>query len=87
MQSIRSAASKNEISLIPHGWNTAVGLVADLQFQSTLLHEKYCMVEYMPHKSITDLLKHNPFSLDNDGKITVPAGAGLGIELDDEFGH
>ena len=85
MQSIRSTASKNNISLIPHGWNTAVGLAADLQFQSTLLHDKYCMVEYMPHRIMTDLLKHNPFALDNEGKITLPAGAGLGIELNDEF--
>jgi L-alanine-DL-glutamate epimerase-like enolase superfamily enzyme len=43
------------------------------------------MVEYMPHRSMTDILNHNPFSLDNDGRITVPTGAGLGVELNDEF--
>jgi L-alanine-DL-glutamate epimerase-like enolase superfamily enzyme len=43
------------------------------------------MVGYMPHRSMTDILKHNPFSLDNDGRITVPTGAGLGLELNDEF--
>jgi hypothetical protein len=32
-----------------------------------------------------DLLKHDPFSLDSEGKITVPAGAGLGVDLNDEF--
>jgi D-galactarolactone cycloisomerase len=85
MQSIRRAASENSINLIPHGWNTAVGLAADLQFQATVSDDKYCMVEYRPHKIITDLLKHNPFSLDNEGRITVPTGAGLGIELNDEF--
>jgi L-alanine-DL-glutamate epimerase-like enolase superfamily enzyme len=85
MQSIRHAASQNNISLIPHGWNTAVGLAADLQFQATMSGDKYCMVEYMPHRVITDLLKHDPFSLDNEGKITVPTGAGLGVELNDEF--
>jgi spermidine dehydrogenase len=47
--------------------------------------DAYCMVEYMPHRSMTDILKHNPFSLDNDGRITVPTGAGLGLELNDEF--
>ncbi len=85
MQSIRAAAHQNNISLIPHGWNTAVGLAADLQFQATLSDDKYCMVEYMPHRMITDLLKHDPFSLDNEGRITVPTGAGLGIELSAEF--
>ena len=39
----------------------------------------------MPHSIITDLLEHNPFALDNDGKITLPKKAGLGIELKDEF--
>jgi L-alanine-DL-glutamate epimerase-like enolase superfamily enzyme len=85
MQSIRKAASQNNINLIPHGWNTAVGLAADLQFQATASDDKYCMVEFWPHRTIRDLLKHNPFSLDNDGRITVPTGAGLGVELNDEF--
>jgi len=85
MQSIRNAASQNNISLIPHGWNTAVGLAADLQLQATVSDDKYCMVEYMPRRIIKDLLKHNPFSLDNEGRITVPTGAGLGVELNDEF--
>jgi len=85
MQSIRNAASKNNINLIPHGWNTAVGLAADLQLQATVSDDQYCMVEVRPHRSITDLLKNNPFALDNEGKITVPTGAGLGVELNDEF--
>jgi L-alanine-DL-glutamate epimerase-like enolase superfamily enzyme len=85
MQSIRNVASQNNLHLIPHGWNTAVGLAADLQFQATVSDDKYCMVEYWPHRIITDLLRHNPFSLDNEGKIIVPTGAGLGVELNEEF--
>ena len=87
MQSIRNAASQNNINLIPHGWNTAVGLAADLQFQATVSDEKYCMIEVWPHKTITELLKHNPFSLDSEGKITVPIGAGLGVDLNDELNN
>lgn len=86
MQSIRNAASRNNLHVIPHGWNTAVGLAADLQFQATVADDKYCMVEYWPHRSITDLLKHNPFALDKEGRIAVPTGAGLGIELKSGFG-
>jgi L-alanine-DL-glutamate epimerase-like enolase superfamily enzyme len=85
MQSIRTAASQNNLHLIPHGYNTAVGLAADLQFQATVSDEKYCMVEVWPHKSITELLKHSPFSLDSEGRITVPTGAGLGVALKDEI--
>jgi L-alanine-DL-glutamate epimerase-like enolase superfamily enzyme len=43
------------------------------------------MVEVRPHRTITDLLKHNPVSMDDAGRITVPTGAGLGVELNDEF--
>jgi len=43
------------------------------------------MVEVRPHRTITDLLKHNPFSMDDVGRITVPTGAGLGVELNYEF--
>ena len=85
MQSIRYAASQNNIELIPHGWNTAVGLAADLQFQATMSDDQFCMVEVRPHRIITDLLKDSPFSLDNEGRITLPTGAGLGIELNEEF--
>ena len=86
MQAIRAAASQNNLNLIPHGWNTAVGLAADLQFQATVSDDKYRMVEFWPHKMITNLLKNNPFALDNEGRIIVPSGAGLGVELNDEFG-
>ncbi len=58
-----------------------------MQFQATVSDDKYCMVEVRPHRIITDLLKHNPFALDDKGKITVPNGAGLGVELNDEFGN
>jgi L-alanine-DL-glutamate epimerase-like enolase superfamily enzyme len=85
MQFIRAVANQQNINLIPHGWNTAVGLAADLQLQATMPDDKFCMVEYMPHKSITDLLKNNPFALDNEGAITLPTGAGLGIALKDKF--
>ena len=85
MQSIRNTASQNKLSLIPHGWNTAVGLAADLQFQATVGDDKYCMVEYRPHRIITDFLKHDPFALDSEGKVTVPTGAGLGVQLNREM--
>ena len=85
MRSIHAAASKNNLDLIPHGWNTAVGLAADLQFQATVTNSEYRMVEFRPHRSITDVLKDNPFSLDNEGRVTVPTGAGLGVELNDKF--
>ena len=85
MQAIRHLADKQGLQVIPHGWNTAVGLAADLQFQATVSNDKYCMVEVRTDRMITDLLQGNPFKLDDDGKIAVPTGAGLGVALNDEF--
>jgi len=85
MQAIRNIAVNNGLHVIPHGWNTAVGLAADLQFQSTVSDARYCMVEFWSDRTITDLLKNKPFALDNEGMITVPTGPGLGVELNDAF--
>ena len=82
MHSIREMARRHNIDIIPHGWNTAVGLAADLQFQATTPKGRLCMVKYMPTGHLTQPLKHDPFSLDDEGMIAVPTGPGLGIELD-----
>jgi L-alanine-DL-glutamate epimerase-like enolase superfamily enzyme len=85
MQAIRRLADRNGLHVIPHGWNSAVGLAADLQFQATVSSDKYCMVEVRNDRTITDLLQEKPFKLDDDGKIAVPTGAGLGVVLNDAF--
>ena len=85
MQAIRHIADRNGLHVIPHGWNSGVGLAADLQFQSTVADERFCMVEVWPHWTVLDLFKGQPFSLDGDGRITVPSGPGLGVELKDEI--
>lgn len=85
MQAIRNAATENNLHVIPHGWNSAVGLAADLHFQSTVADDRYCMVEFRSHQTITDLLENKPFALDNEGKIAVPTGPGLGVALNDAF--
>lgn len=67
------------ILLVPHGWNTAVGVAADLQFVAALPVARY--VEYLtPCPYIDDLLAE-PFKLDADGCLTIPDGPGLGITL------
>ena len=76
---------RQNLHVIPHGWNTAIGFAADLHFQATVNEDKYGMVEFWSHRTITDLLKDKPFALDDEGKIAVPTGAGLGVELDDTF--
>jgi D-galactarolactone cycloisomerase len=85
MRAIRQLADQHGLHVIPHGWNTAIGLAADLQFQATVAGDRYCMVECRPDKTITDLLKNDPFALDSDGRIAVPTAPGLGVTLNEAF--
>ncbi|HRA49324.1 MAG TPA: enolase C-terminal domain-like protein, partial [Thermomicrobiales bacterium] len=66
--------------MIPHGWNTAVGLAADLQLASALPGTD--LVEYIAGSAYVDEIKAGGWQLDEDGYLTIPDAPGLGIELD-----
>jgi D-galactarolactone cycloisomerase len=66
--------------LIPHGWNTAVGLAADLHLASALPGTD--MVEYMTDSLYIDQITSERWRLDDEGRLPIPNGPGLGIALD-----
>lgn len=66
--------------LIPHGWNTAVGLAADLHLASALPETD--LVEYLTGSPYVDALVEGGWELDEDGMLPVPDAPGLGIALD-----
>jgi D-galactarolactone cycloisomerase len=66
--------------LIPHGWNTAIGLAADLHLASALPATD--LVEYRIGSPYIDTLTDRAFSLDADGMLAVPDAPGLGLCLD-----
>ena len=73
-------AEENGVRFIPHGWNTAVGLAADLQLAAALANTDF--VEYLTGSPYIDAIVATPWRLDADGMLTIPSGPGLGIELD-----
>ena len=73
-------AEDNGVRFVPHGWNTALGLAADLQLTSAMPHAD--MVEYLTGSTFIDGLTTNKWQLDSEGMLAVPDGPGLGIELD-----
>ncbi len=77
------------VQLIPHGWNTAVGLAADLQLASALMQTD--KVEYLQGSPYIDDIKVGGWPLDADGMLPIPDAPGLGIELDwdvvDRYGN
>ncbi len=75
-------AQENGIRYIPHGWNTALGLAADLQLSSAISGTDY--VEYIQGSPYVDEIKAGGWQLDDEGMLAIPEGPGLGIEIDFE---
>ncbi len=73
-------AEDHDIKMIPHGWNTAVGLAADLQLASALPQTNF--VEYITGSSYVDDLAGEKWRLDSEGMLPIPDKPGLGFELD-----
>jgi L-alanine-DL-glutamate epimerase-like enolase superfamily enzyme len=72
-------AYEHNILMVPHGWNTAVGLAADLQLVAALPVARY--VEFLTPSPYLDELIAEPFRPDADGFLHVPQKPGLGIDL------
>ena len=72
-------AEENGIRFIPHGWNTALGLAADLHLASASRDTD--MVEYLTGSPFIDDIVENKWELDDSGMLAVPHGPGLGISL------
>ena len=67
------------VKFIPHGWNTALGLAADLQLASASRNTD--LVEYLTGSPFIDDLVERCWKLDADGTLPIPDGPGLGISL------
>ncbi|MEM7133778.1 MAG: mandelate racemase/muconate lactonizing enzyme family protein [Chloroflexota bacterium] len=72
-------AQENGIRFIPHGWNTALGLAADLHLASAFPDTN--MVEYITGSPYIDELTQGGWQLDDEGLLIIPEVPGLGIEL------
>jgi L-alanine-DL-glutamate epimerase-like enolase superfamily enzyme len=68
------------VQFVPHGWNTAVGLAADLHLASAVPNTQF--VEYLTGSPFIDEITVGGWKLDAEGMLNVPTGPGLGLELD-----
>jgi L-alanine-DL-glutamate epimerase-like enolase superfamily enzyme len=73
-------AQEHGARFIPHGWNTAVGLAADLQLASAFADTD--LVEYISGSPYVDAIVAQPWRLDADGMLPIPDSPGLGVALD-----
>ena len=72
-------AYEHNVQWVPHGWNTAIGLAADLQLSAAMPVAKY--VEFLTPSPYVDELITVPFRPDAEGLLTIPDAPGLGVEL------
>lgn len=74
------AAFDHNVQLVSHGWNTAIGLAADLQLAAAMPVARY--VEYLTPCAYVEDLTGEPFVLDSDGFLEIPDRPGIGVTLD-----
>lgn len=68
------------VRYVGHGWNTALGLAADLQLAAALPNVD--LVEYIGGSAYVDDIMLEPFGLNEDGMLRIPDLPGLGVSLD-----
>jgi D-galactarolactone cycloisomerase len=75
-------AEENGVRFIPHGWNTALGLAADLHLASACRNTD--LVEYLTGSPFIDELIEPPWKLDADGMLAAPTAPGLGVTINED---
>ncbi len=75
-------AYEHNILYVPHGWNTAIGLAADLHLTAAVPVARY--VEFLTPSPYIDEIIAQPFRPDAEGYLNVPDRPGLGIDLNRE---
>jgi D-galactarolactone cycloisomerase len=73
-------AYDHNVTMVSHGWNTVVGLHADLHLAAAMPDAKY--VEFITPSPYMDDLSVEPPKLDEEGYLPIPTAPGLGLRLD-----
>jgi L-alanine-DL-glutamate epimerase-like enolase superfamily enzyme len=77
---IAQMAQDHGIKFVPHGWNTAIGVAADLHLASAFPGTD--LIEYKTGSAYVDEIITGGWKLDPDGMLAIPDKPGLGITLD-----
>ncbi|MBL8588414.1 MAG: mandelate racemase/muconate lactonizing enzyme family protein [Methylobacteriaceae bacterium] len=68
------------VRYVGHGWNTALGVAADLQLAAAL--PDCDLVEFIGGSAYVDGILEQAFTLDAEGWLRIPDAPGLGVSLD-----
>lgn len=75
-------ADDHNILVVPHGWNTGVGLVADLHLTAAAGNARF--VEYLTPEPYLEDVFEEPMRLDAEGMLRIPDGPGYGVKWSEE---
>lgn len=70
-------ADDHSIMVVPHGWNTGIGLAADLHLVAAAGNARW--VEYLTPEPYMDDVFLTPPQLDENGWLEIPDGPGYGF--------
>lgn len=77
-------ASALNVRCVPHAWGTSIALAATVHVLAAMPRE--APLEYdRSDNPVRDALAADELGLQNDGRVTVPSGPGLGIEINEEY--
>jgi L-alanine-DL-glutamate epimerase-like enolase superfamily enzyme len=68
------------VKYVGHGWNTALGVAADLQMAAAFADAD--LVEFIGGSPYVDGILAEPFNLGEDGYLSIPEAPGLGVQID-----
>lgn len=75
-------ADDHAIMVVPHGWNTGVGLAADLHLTAAAGNARW--VEFLTPEPYMDDVFSEPVTLDEEGMLRIPDGPGYGMGWSEE---
>ncbi len=73
-------AFDHNVQMVTHGWNTAIGVAADLQLAAAMPVARY--VEYLTPCAYIEELIEEKFVIDAEGYLEIPQRPGIGVHLD-----
>jgi L-alanine-DL-glutamate epimerase-like enolase superfamily enzyme len=77
---IARMAQDHGIKFVPHGWNTALGVAADLHLSSAFPGTD--LIEYKTGSAYVDEIVVGGWKLDAEGLLAIPDKPGLGVTID-----
>jgi L-alanine-DL-glutamate epimerase-like enolase superfamily enzyme len=73
---IGQSADDHSMMVVPHGWNTGIGLAADLHLVAAAGNAKW--VEFLTPEPYLDDVFETPLTMDAEGLLAIPQGPGYG---------